>query len=253
MKALILAAGYATRLYPITKGYPKALLAVERKPIIGYLIEKLYAIEEIDEIIVVTNSKFFARFEKWRQKQKGPKRITLVDDLTKDNESRRGAIGDMNFAIEEKNIREDLLVVGGDNLFDDRLDDFLSFTRARKGNPVIGLHRLKDMAHAKHFGVVRLGGKGRVVDFKEKPGHPKSSLVAMCLYYFPKKSLPLIREYLDRRAFRHDATGMYIRWLSGKVAVFGFVFKGRWYDIGDHKFYSEARESFTTRRLHGCS
>jgi glucose-1-phosphate thymidylyltransferase len=254
MKALILAAGYATRLYPLTKEYPKALLTVEHKPIIDYVVEKLNVAKEINEIIVVTNSKFFSRFKKWKLKQKGIKHISILDDLTTDNKNRRGAIGDIDFAIDKKNIREDLLVVGGDNLFDDCLDGFLGFVRMKNGSPVIGIHKLKDKSHADRFGVVRLNRQGRVIDFEEKPRNPKSTLVAMCLYYFPRKTLALVKEYLSRKAGRHDATGVYIDWLRDKLPVFGFVFGKRWYDIGDHKFYNQARESFAKlRRRHVCA
>jgi len=244
MKVLVLAAGYATRLYPLTKHYPKPLLKVGERPIIDYILEKLNKIEEIDEIIVVTNSKFITYFRKWAKGLKIKKKISLVDDLTQDLNDRRGAVGDMDFAINNKHIKEDLLVVGGDNLFDGRLNDFITFAYAKRPAPVIGAYNIKELPAAKKYGVMKLDKKNKVVDFQEKPKRPKSKLVAMCLYFFPKEKLGLIREYLDTCHEKHDATGFYIDWLRKKEPVYGFVFSKKWFDIGDSKFYRKAQETF---------
>jgi glucose-1-phosphate thymidylyltransferase len=244
MKALILAAGYATRLYPLTREFPKPLLTVRHKPIINYILDKLELIKDIDEIIVVTNSKFISRFKSWNKGLRCKKRVSLVDDLTKDESDKRGAIGDMGFAIEAKRIKDDLLVVGGDNLFDGGLDSFVSFAGAKRPHPAIGVYHIGDMRQGKKYGVVKLDKYGRIVDFREKPEKPQSPLVAMCLYYFPAESLGLIREYLGGVARKQDATGFYIDWLRKRAAVYGFVFRGRWYDIGDRKFLDEAKERF---------
>ena len=245
MKALILAAGYATRLYPLTKEYPKPLLEVEGRPIIDYLIEKLGEAEEVDEIIVVINSKFMSHFRKWKLALKIKKNVHLVDDLTESLGDRRGAIGDMEFAINKKQIKDDLLVIGGDNLFDAKLNGFLSFIKTNKTNPVIGVYDIKDKQEARKYGVLKLDAKNRVVDFQEKPTNPKSTLAAMCLYYFPKEKLGLIREYLSSKANKRDATGFYIDWLRKRESVYGFAFGGRWFDIGDQKFYDAAKEVFS--------
>ncbi|MFA5356468.1 MAG: nucleotidyltransferase family protein [Candidatus Omnitrophota bacterium] len=244
MKALILAAGYATRLYPITKDYPKPLLEVGKKPIIDHILDKFERLDGVDEILVVTNSKFMPHFRQWKKGLKTKKKITLINDLTKSHGDRRGAIGDMNFVIRKKRLRDDLLVVGGDNIFSGNLKRFFSFARRCKG-PVIGAYNIKDKREARKYGVIRLDKGKRVVDFKEKPKDPGSSLIAMCIYYFPEDKLSLIKEYLRNRASdKHDATGFYIDWLRRRTAVYGFVFEGVWYDIGDHKFYRKAQEDF---------
>ncbi len=243
MKALILAAGYATRLYPLTKEYPKPLLKVAKRPIIDYIIDKLTALDEIDEIFVVTNSKFMPQFKKWHKLLKCRKRISLIDDLTKSLDDRRGAIGDMNFAINKKRIKDDILVIGGDNLFSGNLKELLSFAKGNH-NPVIGAFNIKDLRQARKYGVIKLDRENKVVDFKEKPQNPKSTLIAMCLYYFPKNKLGLVKEYIKSKRDKHDATGFYIDWLSKKAAVYGYVFQGVWYDIGDHEFYRQARRRF---------
>lgn len=244
MKALILAAGYATRLYPLTKDYPKPLLKVGHKPIINYIVDKLEAVEEIDEIIVVTNSKFMPMFRKWKSGLKSKKRISLIDDLTQSHADKRGAIGDMHFVINKKHLKDNLLVVGGDNLFDADLKDFLFFIKGNL-NPVIGAYNIKGRQQAKKYGVIKLNSQSRLIGFQEKPKNPKSTLIAMCFYYFPKGRIRLIKEYLNKRTDKHDATGFYIDWLRKRVPVYGFVFNGRWYDIGDHKFYHEAKENFS--------
>lgn len=250
MKVLILAAGYATRLYPLTKEYPKPLLTVGYRPIIDYIIDKVKDIVEVDEIIVVTNSKFISRFRKWMRGLKIKKPIRLVDDLTSDHSDRRGAIGDMNFAIDKKRISDDLLVIGGDNLFDGNLKEFLYFAKTNKPNPVIGAYNIRYASKAGDYGVIKLDKKNKLIDFQEKPKSPKSTLVAMCLYYFPKERLGLIKEYLNSKSDKHDATGFYIDWLRKKVSVYAFIFGGRWYDIGHHQFYNEAKEDFPQKAGH---
>lgn len=241
MKALILAAGYATRLYPLTRQYPKPLLLVRARPIIDYIIEKLEAVRSLDEIIVVTNSKFFAQFKRWKKGLKAKKRLNLIDDLTRDHRRRRGAIGDIDFVIKQKNLKDDLLVIGGDNIFDARLAGFLSFARANKPHPAIGAYDLKNRKQASHYGVIKLDRHNRIICFQEKPRSPNSTLVAMCLYYFPQDKLGLVTEYLKTKTDKHDATGYYIDWLCSRVPVYGFVFPGRWYDIGHHEFYKQAQ------------
>lgn len=244
MKALILAAGYATRLYPLTKEYPKPLLKVGKRPIIDFIVDKLVAVKEIDEIIVVTNSKFISRFKEWKKGLKASVRVTLVDDLTKDNATRLGAVGDMNFAIHKLKIKDDLIVIGGDNLFDGGIGQLISFANSVKKSPVIGVYDIGKRSKAVNYGVMKLNKEKRIVDFQEKPLKPKSTLVGMCLYYFPKRSLGMIKEYLKVKLLKNDATGLYIDWLSKNMAVYGLVFKGSWYDIGDLKFYNEAKETF---------
>ena len=246
-KALILAAGYATRLYPLTKEYPKPLLEVKEKPIIGYITDKLNAALEIEEIFVITNSKFFPHFKRWRQGAGIDKPLKVIDDLTKDNATRLGAVGDIYFAIEKEKIDGDLLVAGGDNIFDQSLDDFISFAKSKGEHPTIGVYDIGEAKKAKKYGVIEMDRQNQVVSFQEKPKDPPSALVAMCLYYFPRQSLGFVKEYISEGNKNSDTTGSYIDWLRKKTAVFAFVFGGRWYDIGDIKFYNEAKLKFRER------
>lgn len=244
MKALILAAGYATRLYPLTKDYPKSLLRIKGRPLIDYIVDKLLAIKELDEIIVVTNSKFVCLFRHWSDSRRVNKKIVIVDDLTKTHQEKRGAIGDMHFALESKNINDDILVVGGDNLFDGGLNGFMRFAQNKYPSPVIGVYDVRYKSKAVHYGIVKLDKSRRITGFKEKPSRPDSTLVAMCLYYFPAKKVSLIRRYMGHSSHKHDAVGFYIDWLRKEEKVYGYVFDGVWYDIGHHSLYNEAREKF---------
>lgn len=241
MKALILAAGYATRLYPLTKDYPKPLLEVGGRPIINYIIDKLKSISNINEIYIVTNSKFISNFGKWKKSVKSPKKIILIDDLTKSNKDRLGAIGDINFVIKNQSVKEDLLIIGGDNLFSGSLKRFLDFSK--KNNPAagIGLYKLKCKKDASRYGVVKLDKYNKIVNFQEKPVNPQSSIVAMCLYYIPKKYLGLINEYIKSKNKNLDASGGYISWLKDKIDVYGYLFSGFWFDIGDYKYLNAAK------------
>ncbi len=248
MRALILAAGYGVRLYPLTKNYPKPLLPVGKKPIIEYTIDKLLKVKGLDEIIIVTNNKFYPKFRDWLRERAFAKPIRIVNDLTKNNEERLGAVGDINFVIQKNVIKDDLLVIGGDNIFDGDLCKFVSFAKKKKVSAVIGVYDIKQEALASHFGVVRLDKDKHVADFREKPLHPDSTLIAMCLYYFPRGQLRFIGKYLTSCRRECDAAGFYIDWLRKKGAVYGYVFKGEWYDIGHLDAYASANQKFLKQR-----
>jgi glucose-1-phosphate thymidylyltransferase len=245
MKALVLAAGYAKRLYPLTRNYPKALLQIGTKPIINYLIEKLERIEDIGEIIVITNGKFYLRFKKWAADLKYcSKPLSVLSDGTRSLNDRLGAIGDIGFAIRRRRIKGDLLILGADNLFNEELYQFLSFCKTKSSYPVMGVYDIADKRKVRQYGIVKLNKNSRIVYFEEKPAKSDSTLVAMCLYYFPRAKIHLINEYLNKNKHSCDAIGFYIRWLHKKDRVYGFVFRGRWYDIGDPKIYQKVREFY---------
>lgn len=244
MKALILAAGYAVRLYPLTKKFPKPLLKVAGRPVIDYIVEKLVLIDDIDEIMIVTNNRFIGKFRQWLKSRKLNRKITIINDLTMSPEDRLGAIGDIYFSVNKNKIKDDILVVGGDNLLEDNLGEFILFTKKKKFKPVIGVYDIKDKGEASKYGVIKLDKDKRIIDFQEKPKNPKSSFVAMCLYYFPKGKLNLVKEYMADETNRKDATGFYIDWLRKKEAVYGFIFNQQWFDIGDRKFYDQAKKTF---------
>lgn len=240
MKALILAAGYATRLWPLTFNRPKPLLPVQKKPILEYIIAKLKVIETIDEIFIITNSRFVKDFADWKDNFRDQRRISIIDDGMVKLEERRGSVGDIIFAIEEKNIDSDLLVVGGDNLFDFKIDNFIKEGKENSPSATAGLYDVKSLTMAKRYGIVELNGNSKIVSFEEKPKKPKSALAAICLYYFPGKKLPLFKRYRSE-GYPLDLAGRFIKWLSEREAVYGYIFKGRWVDIGDKNSLKKAQ------------
>lgn len=244
MKALILAAGYGTRLYPLVQNTAKPLLQFNKKPIVDYLLDKIKGFQGLNEILVITNEKFFADFNQWAKNKKDftiP--VKVLSDGTTSNEDRLGSIGDIDFVLTKTGISEDLLVVGGDNLFDYGLDGYFAFAQKNRPRVTIGLYDIRDIAQAKKFGVVKLDAQRKVASFEEKPASPKTSLIAMCLYYFPEESLVLIKKYIQETK-KADAAGGYISWLCQKESVFGFTFQGKWFDIGSVESYQVAQKEF---------
>jgi glucose-1-phosphate thymidylyltransferase len=228
MKALILAAGYGTRLYPLTLDVPKPLIRIGKDYLIDLLVRKLNS-AGISGITVISNDKFYSKFVKWSKAYPG---VSVISDNTKTPEERLGAIGDVNFALDKTNIFDDILVLGGDNFFSWSLNDFCSFSVKHK-NPVVGIYDLKDQKSAMRFGIVELNANAKIVDFQEKPKSPKTTLAATCIYFFPKDSLRFVKEYCAASKDQ-DTTGEYIKWLMKKTGVYSYLFEGTWLDIG-HK------------------
>ena len=238
MKALILAAGYATRLYPLTKDRPKPLLPIAGKPILEYIMEKLEKIEGIDTIYLVTNQKFVPDFKDWLTKFQTKKRVMILNDGSTCDDNKLGAIGDIKFVLETAKFNEDLLIIAGDNLFKLDLFRFIQFFEKKKAS-CIALYDIEDRERARKYGVVDIDANQRIVKFEEKPSYPSSTLIATCLYLFPKKNLNLVSTYLEEKR-SSDAPGFYIQWLAKEKEVYGFVFKERWYDIGGLESLKEA-------------
>lgn len=244
MKTLILAAGYGTRLYPYTKNFPKSLLKIGKRPVINYLLDKIEELDDISRIIVVSNNRFFKQFQLWKDGLKKKYPICLLNDLTTSPEDKLGAIGDMHFAFSKQGFTDDFLILGGDNLFKENLIDFIHFAKSKHPSMTIGLFDIKDKQEARYYGVVSLDKENRILKLEEKPAKPKSSLVAMCLYYFPQEKLQLIKEYLSDSLNSRDTAGVYINWLSSKDKVYGFIFKDSWFDIGHIHTYKRVERIF---------
>ncbi len=244
MKALILAAGYGTRLYPRTRYFPKALLKIGKRPIIDCLVDKIEELDDISRIIVVTNDRFFKQFRVWKDSLEIKRRINLLNDLTASPEDKLGAIGDMHFVFDKEGFADDFLVLGGDNLFKDSLVDFINFAQSKSTYVTVGLFDIKHKRQARHYGVVSLDKENRIIRFCEKPKKPESSLVAMCLYYFPRGKVQLIKEYLKNPSNSRDTAGTYINWLSSRDKVYGFIFSDFWFDIGNTHTYKMVEKAF---------
>lgn len=243
MKAIILAAGYATRLYPLTKNKPKPLLVIGKKTIADHLVQKLGDIKEIDTVYIVTNQKFYGAFGDWAKSVKSAKKIILENDESTTNKNRLGAMGDINLAIERHKINDDIIVLAGDNMFDWGLKDFADFAKEKPDTFAIGAYDTGDRKKASIYGVIEVDEKGDMVNFLEKPQDPPSSLIATGIYYFPKGELGLTEEFMKVRN-ENDAPGHFIQWLHEEHEVRCYVFKGVWYDIGDLESYRRANLSF---------
>jgi glucose-1-phosphate thymidylyltransferase len=244
MHALILGAGYATRLYPLTLDRPKPLLPVGGTPILERISGQLAGTGAFETIHVVTNHRFAPHYEQWlkeyraRQALRVP--IVIHDDQTTTPENRLGAIGDLEFVIEKARLDDDLVVMAGDNLISASLSPFLASARAKGAS--VGLKDLRSKELVSLYGVVETDPDGRITGFQEKPELPRSTLVAVGLYYFPRSSLWLVRRFLGLGTGK-DAPGYYLQWLYGQIPVFGHVLEGDWYDIGDLESYHRADEA----------
>jgi len=239
MKAVILAAGYATRLHPLTINTSKCLLEIGGKPVISHLVEKLNELA-LEEIIVVTNDRFYRDFLEWASIINSKNTIKIINDGSTCNENRLGGIKDMLLAA-EKFPAEKHLFIAGDNIFSFSLKEF--FEEALKINkPLIGVYDIGSLEKAKNFGVVQLENN-KIVSFEEKPSMPKSTLISTLIYSIPNAKFYL-EEFLNEEKNNNDAPGYFIKWLLNKTTCFAYVFSGKWYDIGNKETLEEARLNF---------
>jgi glucose-1-phosphate thymidylyltransferase len=241
LKAVILAAGYGTRLGELTENLPKPLLPIADRPLVEHIIDKIKEIDEINEIIIVSNHKFISNFEEWRDNF--DKNIKILDDGSTNNENRLGAIKDMIFALEDT--AEDVLVIAGDNLIEFNMEEFYDFFK-EKDTHVITAYDLEDKEKVKEkYGVVVLDDKSKAIDFQEKPKEPKSALRCICCYIFKKGIIDLLNEYITDN--NPDATGFFIEWLIKKTDVYVYSFKEQVCDIGNIESYKKAIETYKNR------
>lgn len=247
MKAVILAAGYATRLYPLTENQPKCLLKVGGRTILDQILEKLKPIQDLDEVIVVTNAKFFNVLEQWKSQTSFDRPIRILNDRTTSNDNRLGAVGDLGLVVRECHLDADFLLLASDNLFEQPLQDFIDFAKSKKDCPAIAVYDIGDPKNAaKKFGVVESDSSGRVLSFEEKPEQPRSSRIGMGVYYYPKNTIPWVAEYLAQKNAQ-DAPGYYVKWILDRSPLHSFLFRGMWYDIGDLKALEEANKIFYSK------
>lgn len=242
MECILLAAGYATRLYPLTENKPKALLTMGSKTILDWVVEKIEKIDDINNIYIVTNHRFADQFEEWAKNYKGSKKAVILDDGTTNNDNRLGAIGDMKYVIDHEKIDDEIFVLASDNIFDFELTDMMDLYRAKDAD-VISAHYIEDLTTLQSMGVVELGNDNQVVGFVEKPKEPKSHYGAPPFYIYRKETLPLIDRYLEE-GNNPDAPGHFIPWLITKTAVYAYTFDVMTIDIGTPKSYYEAQKLF---------
>ena len=242
MKVIIPAAGYATRLYPLTKNKPKHLLEVKGKPIIGHIINKIEELEEVDEIFIITNEKFHPNFRNWSKNLSNKVPVKVFNDGTTSNEDRLGQIGDIKFVLDKTKLNDDLLVISGDNLFNFSLKNIHNFFIGKRTN-VNGLYDIKSFEDAKQLGVATIDENKKVIEFQEKPQYPKSTLVSMGIYFFPKKNIKLFSEYLGEDN-NPDKIGFLLEWLLVNNELYGYVYEEKWFDIGWPASLEQARKEY---------
>ena len=245
MKVIILAAGYATRLHPLTLTQPKPLLPVAGKPMIEYVLDNLAPIGGLDRIYVVTNARFADQFQKWADGYRpagAGLEFTIVNDGSTDDTNKLGAIGDLHLVLTRERLEDDLIVVAGDNLFSERLTDFGRFCRAKQA-PVLAVYDVKDLEQIKKYNALTLAPDGRITFFEEKPKNPASTVTGIALYYYPRATLPLIRQYVAE-GNNPDQPGRLIQWLYPRMPVYTWSVPGLWFDIGSRETLEEANRIF---------
>ena len=254
MKLIVLAAGYATRLYPLTLNQPKPLLDVAGKPMLEHVLDNLAPVEEIDHVYVVTNGKFAGHFERWveQYRSRGAKaNFTVVNDQSTDDSNKLGAIGDLNLVLTSQSVDDDIVVVAGDNLFSEKLGAFGDFCE-EKGAPVLAVYDVGDLEAIKKYNAIEVDGDGRITFFEEKPANPRSTLTGIALYYYPKSALPLIRQYVEE-GNNPDQPGRLVQWMYERTPFYTWRVPGVWYDVGSKETLEEADRIFSNLRQGGAS
>ena len=244
MKALILAAGYATRLYPLTKNQPKALLPVAGKTILSRIVDELVTLPDLTEIIIVSNHRFIKHFSEWKKREEAEVEvpITLVDDFTTTDSDKLGAIGDIQFVLERIQINEPLLVIAGDNLFTYPLITAWRVFREFDEDMILA-QEMEDQEELKRFAVAEVDENMHVIGLEEKPQEPKSNLAVYATYFYRADTLPLFKQYLEE-GNNPDAPGYFPAWLYKRKPLRAYLFDGECYDIGTPEAYAEVQAIF---------
>jgi glucose-1-phosphate thymidylyltransferase len=248
MKIIILAAGYATRLYPLTLTQPKPLLPVAGKPMINYVLDNIAAIEGIDCVYVVTNAKFAGHFAEWangNHQHESKLNFVVVNDGSTDDSNKLGAIGDLHLVLTKERVDDDVIVVAGDNLFSQKLGDFGKYCR-EKNSPVLGVYDVGSLDEVKKYSVVNTDASSRIVLFEEKPKQPTSTLIGIALYFYPRATLSLIHDYVTQ-GNNADQPGRLMQWLYQRIPVYTWTVPGIWYDIGSKETLEEANRIFAEK------
>jgi len=235
MKAIILTAGYATRMYPLTLNQPKALLPLGGKPVIDYIINQVNTLPDVNEIIVISNHKFYRHFEKWVEAVKSVIPISLLNDGSTNEDDRLGAIGDINFALKENNIDEDIIVIAGDNFMTYPLLEQYQFFKTKQSDTVCA-QRLADRKMLSQFAVAILDKSNKVMSLIEKPVDPPSDVAIFATYFYKRDTLPLFDQYMEEGQ-NTDAPGYFVQWLHKKKDVYAYIMNGECHDIGTIEAY----------------
>ena len=246
MNVIILAAGYATRLYPLTLNKAKPLLEVAGKPIIEWVLDNLADVPDLGTIYIVTNDKFANDFQAWADRYQDRQRkfnLQIVNDGSKSDDDKLGAIGDINFVITRENLAQsDLLIIAGDNLFSESLRGFVNHTK--KTVAMVAVYDVGDLQPIKKYGNITIDSNNIITHFEEKPEKPRSTLAALAIYYYSHAVVSLLTTYLAA-GNNPDQPGRFVQWLYQRKPVEAFQIKGKWLDIGSRETLAEANKIFT--------
>lgn len=240
MKCLILAAGYATRLYPLTENFSKPLLPIGDKTILDWLIDDIDTLGAVDEYIVISNHKFATHFEQWADAKK--QNITVVDDGTSTNETRLGAVCDIQFAIDKLDLDDDMLVIAGDNVLDFSLTKFISYAQAKKTSCIMRYFEASE-ARLHKCGIVQIDYNDKILSMEEKPEQPKSHWCCPPFYYYTRDDAKLVKKGIESGCGT-DAPGSYIAWLCKQTTVHAMEMPGCRYDIGNLESYEQVQKEY---------
>ncbi|MBQ7380889.1 MAG: nucleotidyltransferase family protein [Clostridia bacterium] len=240
MKCLILAAGYATRLYPLTENFPKPLLTVGDKTILDWLVDDIDTAGAVDEYVVISNHKFAHHFEAWAKTK--AQKITVVDDGTDTNETRLGAVKDIQFAIDSLALDDDMLVIAGDNVLDFSLTEFVEYAQKKQTSCIMRYFEAEEKKLVK-CGVVEIDQNDKILGMEEKPQSPKSNWCCPPFYYYTKEDAKLVKAGIESGCGT-DAPGSYIAWLCTKTAVHAMEMPGKRYDIGNLESYEKVKAEY---------
>lgn len=240
MKCLILAAGYATRLYPLTENFPKPLLAVGDKTILDWLVDDIDTAGAIDEYVVISNHKYAHHFEAWAKTK--TQKITVVDDGTDTNETRLGAVKDIQFAIETLGIDDDVLVIAGDNVLDFSLTKFIAYAKKKKTSCIMRYYEPEERKLLK-CGVVAVDAEDQILSMEEKPAKPASHWCCPPFYYYTREDTKLVPKGIDSGCGT-DAPGSYAAWLCTQTVVHAMEMPGKRYDIGNLESYEAVKAEY---------
>ena len=238
MTAIILAAGYATRMYPLTLNFPKPLLEVGGNKIIDWLLDDLES-SGVERTVVVSNHKFIDQFEAWGKERNN---VTVLDDGSEDNDHRLGAVKDIEFAIEKAHINDDIVVLAGDNVLDFSLSSFIEYGRKKKASCIMR-HEEKDMDKLRKTGVIVIDENEKVMEMEEKPKEPKSIWAVPPFYYYIKEDAKLIKEGISSGCGT-DAPGSFVSWLVKRRPVYAYVMKGKRFDVGSIEGYEKIKKEY---------
>jgi len=240
MKCLILAAGYATRLYPLTENFPKPLLKVGDKTILDWLVDDIDASGEIDEYVVISNHKYARHFEEWAKTKK--QKILIADDGTETNETRLGAVRDILFAIQKYNLDDDMLVIAGDNVLDFSLTRFVAYAKEKNASAIMRYYEADEKKLLK-CGVVTIDENDKILAMTEKSPTPATHWCTPPFYYYKKEDARLVARGIEEGC-GVDAPGSFIAWLCEKSPVYAMEMPGRRYDIGNLESYEKVQKEY---------